>query len=81
MRLNFLQDAHGREKIPMGPWRMWKNIDALCMEEEINEDGQEIGEVHWDVCSLEKDKVLYNMNDEKLEPMEMKCYAMVSKRS
>lgn len=36
------------------------------MEEEIYDEGDEIGEIHLDIRLLEKDIILYDMNEEKL---------------
>lgn len=41
-----------------------------CTWKKINEDGDEIGEIHGVICQLQKDEILEVMNEENLELME-----------
>lgn len=49
---------HAQEDVEMGWWTMSQTIGALCMEEEINGDGDEIWDIHGEIPSLEKDEIL-----------------------
>lgn len=49
---------------------MCKNIDALRTEQEIGGEVDRIRELHGDICSLEKGKIMYRMNEEKLNSMK-----------
>lgn len=43
-RRKLLRKMPGREDIEMVWWKMCKSIDILCMEEEMDRNGDEIGE-------------------------------------
>lgn len=48
---------------------MCRNIDALCMEEEINEKGDEIGEIPEKICLVKKDEMFCDINDKRMKSM------------
>lgn len=58
------------EDMDIGCLSMCQNIDFPRTEEDIDEKGDEIGEVHREIFLLEKDKFLYDMNENKLEVMK-----------
>lgn len=49
---------------------MSRIVDVLHMMEETNEKGDEIWGLYKKICSLQKDGVLSNMNEKKLELMQ-----------
>lgn len=56
MRRKVLRKVHGRKDIDMAWPRARQNIDVPWIEEEINEEADEIGQIHGHICSVEKVK-------------------------
>lgn len=57
----------------MGWLRVCKNIDVLRMEEETDEKGNGIAEIHGKTCSVEEDEILHGANKERLKLMKIRC--------
>lgn len=66
-RRKLLEHMQGREDDEMRLGKVCRNKGVLRMGEEMNEESNEIGEIHWNICLLEKDILLCDMNEEKLE--------------
>lgn len=79
-RCKMLRKVHGTENSEMGWWWMCKCIDVLLMGEEINEEGDIIGEVHGEIRLLEKDKIVSDVNKKKLGLMKNDMSQSVLKR-
>lgn len=66
-RGKLLINVHGREDTEMKRCSVGKIIGLFTTEEEIDENCNEVGKVHGVKCLLEKDKIMYNMIQRKLE--------------
>lgn len=66
-RGNSSRNVHNQNDIGTRLGWISKNVDVLCMKGEIYEKGDEIGGIDGKICSLQKDKTLYDMNEEKIK--------------
>lgn len=60
-------------------WRTCRTANVLHMEEEIDEESDEIVKGHEKICSQEKDELLYDIKDDKVEPIKNEISRNVSK--
>lgn len=75
-----LRIMHGREDVEMKWWGMCQIIDALRMMEEKYERADEIGEIQGEKCPLDKNEILFEMNEEDWKLFEIEMSRNVSKK-